>query len=460
MTPAPAAAGPRPPVIAFLGESQVGNSSLVNALAGEKLLPTTGTGAPKSQAVCECELPASPLIEGAWRVAADWLAEDRLVALATLSLAGGNSARARLLREGLPTERIDEFARCLHGLRVAATGVDLNALAVGRDAAWLPIDTPVPLAMARRQLATMTAEWPAALARAVRVTRGGKPALSLVDLPGLGHDDVGGEASAAWLGANASRVAAVVCVVGRRLPELLHDALREYWGPEELRQRLYLVATFADHLVEDASSETERARAANARRLKASEHLAAILGLSLADPLLLPRTFCLDPRPESRHWQRVEFDGELDRLRSVLSALPPQAPGPVVAEAVSAPPSSSATHQHFLQPAFQRGESFEAWLERAVLPLLRKGAWEAEPLRSGRKRLHLQATDSRGSRSALITIYGTGEAYWVAGARKVRLTAPDSELGAHRLREELLAAAKDVGVSLPNPIQHDFRSMR
>ena len=457
MTPAAAAAGPRPPVIAFLGESQVGKSSLVNALAGEKLLPTTGTGAPKSQAVCECELPVSPLIEGTWRVAADWLAEDRLVALAMRSLEGGTGARARLLREGLHAERIEEFARCLQAIPVQ--GVDLSALAVGRDAAWLPIDTPVPVAMARRQLGVMTAGWPAALARAVRVTPSGKHALSLVDLPGLGHDDVGGEASAAWLRANAPSVAAVVCVVGRRLPELLGDALREYWGPEELRQRLYLVATFADHLVEDASSETERALAARARRLKASEQLAAILGLSVADPLLFPRTFCLDPRPESRHWKRVEFDGELDRLRTVLSALPPRAPGPIVADPVSAPPASG-THQHLLRPAFQRGESLEAWLERAVLPLLRKGAWEAEPLRSGRKRLHLQASDSRGSRSALITIYGTGEAYWVAGARKVRLTAPDSELAAHRLREELLAAAKDVGVSLPNPIQHDFRSMR
>ncbi len=100
----------------------------------------------------------------------------------------------------------------------------------------------------------------------------------------------------------------------------------------------------------------------------------------------------------------------------------------------------------------------ETWLSRLVAPSLCKGSWESEPLASGRKRLHLNAADGRGHMVTLITIYGTGEAYFVGSTPKVRLAPPVSEAAGRRLREELLDVARELGVAAPDSISLHDRS--
>ncbi len=446
MNPSPAVANHQPPVIAFLGASQVGKSSLVNGLAGARLLPTTGEGSPRSQAVCEWHVPAAPLSDGLWHVNAEWLPNHQLRALANPPHDSLGVARWRLLCKDLSVGRIESLTQRLEILGTASDRLDWIAFAVDREVAWLPIDTPVTSLTARMQVTALTADWPAALAQVVQVSQSGPPSLLLVDLPGLGHADLGGEASASWLAANAPRVAAIVCVVGPSLPEVLVQTLQRYWGLDELRERLYMVATFGDRLVDDATNADHRAGAAVIRRRKVAEQLASILGFSGDESSLYSRTFCVDPRPNTRHWQPVDFDGELERLRRTLLAA--QALDTGAAEgAAPAASSSSRTHEESVEPCFKEGEPLGLWLERAVLPLLREGAWAVEPLRSGRTRMHLQGTDCLGARRALVTIYGTGMAYCVAGLRTGRVSAPDSEHEAGLLRRRLVAAASLVGIS-------------
>ena len=465
MTTAPAGSTTELPLIAFIGESQVGKSSLVNALAGARLLPTTGAGSPRSQAVCEWAIPAVPGADPTWQVTASWLPREALAEV----MRGRDAARARLLRQGLHTDQETALAHAERSLNGTAVHIDLSKWAAGRDTSWLPLDVPQAEREARRQVEVLTAGWPAALATSAKVRGSQAAAMCLVDLPGLGHDDVGGQASEAWFAANSSRVAAIVCVVGKRTPDLIEEVLRRHWLTEELRDRLHLVATFADHLVEDHTNEADRRRAADARRQCAADHLRGLVGGSVGPAQALPRTFCLDPRPHSRFWRKVEFDGEMERLRHLLAAVrppPPRpAPKPVVVNpprpAVPAPPPPPAPPRQLdVSVAIQRGEDMETWLSRVVAPALRKASWDSEPLRSGRRRLHLNAADVRGRMVTLITIYGTGEAYFVGSTRKVRLAPPASEAAGRRLCEELLDAARELGVAAPEPISMHDRSAR
>lgn len=449
-------------MVAFIGESQVGKSSLVNALAGARLLPTAGAGSPRSQAVCEWAIPAVPSADPTWQVTATWLPREAFANV----VVGRDAARARLLRQGLEPGQESALVRAAQSMNGPTVNIDLWAWAAGRDTSWLPVDVPRPEREARQQIEALTAGWPAALAASVKVRGSGAASICLVDLPGLGHDDVGGKASEAWLAANNSHVAAIVCVVGKRTPDLLEEVLHRHWSTDELRERLHLVATFADHLVEDRSSEVDRRRAADGRRQRAADHLRGLMAGSIGPTDALPRTFCLDPRPHSRFWRKVEFDGELERLRQVLTTVrsPParQAAKLAVVSAshpvVPAPSPVSTRDRADVPVAMQRGEDMEAWLSRVVAPSLRMGSWNTEALRSGRKRLHLSAADGRGQMVTLITIYGTGEAYFVGSTRKVQLLPPDSEAAGRLLLKELLDAARELGVAAVEPISLHDRS--
>ncbi len=464
MTTAPAGSTTELPLIAFIGESQVGKSSLVNALAGARLLPTTGVGSPRSQAVCEWGIPAVPSADPTWQVTPTWLARETLSEV----VRGRDAARARLLRQDLETGQEGALARAARSLEGSAVLIDLSAWAAGRDTSWLPLDVPRPEREARRQVEVLTAGWPAALAASARVRSSQAASMCLVDLPGLGHDDVGGQASEAWLAAQGSRVAAIVCVVGKRTPDHIEEVLHRYWLTDELRDRLHLVATFADHLVEDHTSEADRRRAADARRQRAADHLRGLVRGTVSTTDALPRTFCLDPRPDSRFWRKVEFDGELERLRQVLAAVRPPPPRVAARLAavspprvpVAAPPRLTTQHRPDIPMAMMPGEEFENWLSRLVLPALHAGRWDSEPLRTGRRRLHLNAVDRQGRAVTLITIYGTGEAYFVGSIRKVRLFHPDSDEAGRRLLEGLLDAARELGVAVPKPILLQDRSAR
>lgn len=439
-----------PPLVAFIGESQVGKSSLINALAGARLLPTTGTGAPRSQAVCEWRVLPTPMADANWRVSAEWLPRDAIAAM----VESKDAARGSLLREGIDLGQEPALHRALRNLSGAAAQLDIFTWAAGRDTAWLPLDIARREREARHQVEMLAARWPAALASRVQICGEHGAQLCLVDLPGLGHDDVGGHASAIWLTENASRVAAIFCVVGKRTPEVLEGVLRQHWATNELQERLHVVATFADQLVEDHTSESDRRRAAESRRQRASEHLCSLVRGTLDSTSALQRTFCLDPRPDSRFWQKIEFDGELDRLRRALAAIRPPPPRPAVALVRSSPPQSPAiATARFVSPrreevpmALQPGETLGSWLSRLVIPVLRQGRWEPEPLRSGLRRLHLKATDSHGREITFVTIYGTGEAYCITSTRKIRLAPPITRMAGEQLLGELLDATRRLGV--------------
>nr|WP_276570301.1 GTPase [Thiocystis minor] len=313
----PASATPEVPLVAFIGESQVGKSSLVNALAGARVLPTTVTGIARSQAVCEWAIPPSHPPDANWCVSMEWLPRGVIKDVVDSK----DAARARLLRQGVERGYEASFARAFRSLNGSPDRFDVHAWAMGRAMDWLPLDTPRSERDARRQVEALSGGWPAALASFVRIRGAGPASLRLVDLPGLGHDDVGGQASAAWLKSHAARIAAVVCVVGKRTPELLDNVLHSHWLTDEIRDRLIVVATFADNLVEDHTNMSERQRAAMARRHRAAEHLRSFARGTVDLATALPRTFCLDPRPDSRFWRKVEFDGELDRLRERLAGV-------------------------------------------------------------------------------------------------------------------------------------------
>lgn len=435
------------PLVAFIGESQVGKSTLVNTLAGARLLPTSGAGAPRSQAVCEWTLELRNGQSAKWRVGPVWLARDAVMEV----LQAQDGPRARLLREGLEAQHDAMLARSIRPRNHAAVDVDLVVCAAGRDTSWLPTDVLHAEREAKHQVEALTAKWPAALLKSVRIQAERSSSICLVDLPGVGSDDVGGDASEAWLAANGSRVAAIVCVIGKRTPDLIERVLHRHWLTDELRDRLHIVATHADHLVEDATSEAERRDVAAARRRRAAEHLRELVRHSVDLTDALERTFCVDPRPKSRFWRGVEFDGELERLRLALAACrhPPSgrpaataSPTPLAIAAVATPPA--ATLFRIASLGVIHGEDIEAWLSRLVLPTLRSGCWKSEPLRSGRRRLHLRAEDRRGNSHVLVTVYGTGDAYIVCSIAKIPISLPTCEATAKRLHGQLISEARKL----------------
>ena len=436
------------PLAIFLGESQAGKSSLVNAVADVRLLPTTGNGAPRSQAVCEWSLPLSNVAPQVWKVATAWLPADRVKAIAAPE-GKEPGLRTRLLHRGLDVDQDVQLAQLVSTRFAAGKGITLADFATGRPMDWMLIGKWCNPVQARKQLEILTADWPSAIAGVVTVQSQRSPEVCLVDLPGLGHRDVGAEATEEWLEQNSNRVAAIFCVVGKRTPDLLPRVLQRHWSAAQLQERLHIVATHADHQVADRSSEADRREVAQMRRYRAAEHLKAFAKSTTRASALKSRTFCIDPRREGRFIQRVDFDGELDRLRQLLATLrtveqaPPRTPAKQtksVKRQVGAEPDAKPVQGSPL--SLLEGEDMHGWLSRQVLPELRKGAWQAEHLGSGRKRLHLHANNRCNRPVRLITIYGTGKAYFVASNRKQHLQAPDSDDSGQKLKHYLLEAAK------------------
>ena len=303
-------------VVAVVGESQVGKSSLVNAILGVNLLPTSGEGRPRSQTPCEFRVAALPdAAHESWRVEVDWLPVGERRDVLWPPEGRRLAPRAALFREGAKEE-------------IPAEEEMLRSVALGRDVQWLNLGRPCTSQQAKSQLDPLTGGWVAALTTRVRVYGIGPHRLSLVDLPGVGtFEDAGAQATRRWLGSEASSVAAIVCVIGQRgLGEALASLLMTHWGAAALRERLHVVTTFADRLVEDPSSSEERAQVARDRQRRAGEQLTALLGSTPRD--LARRTYCIDPRSR-RARGAVEFEGELERLRGDLErACAPATPAP------------------------------------------------------------------------------------------------------------------------------------
>ena len=302
------------PTIAFVGESQVGKSSLINALIGTQILPTYGGGAPCTQSVCECTVGRFPSLEGPWQLRVEWVGGEQL------ATKGSNAARARIarVREKISTEEWEELDSALMDWRRTGRDFDLSRLLVGQHIANFAGNGPLPSNQARRHLKTLLTGWTAEMLTRVSLSSP-RPESRLVDLPGFGHDDVGGTSAARWLHANASAVDAVVCVLGTRTPDVLWERLQEYWTPEQLRERLFCVATHGDEHVNSGRAADIVSRR---RRIVATKLIARAVGGRFDDRSLLAKTFCCDPRPPSSDVvNRVEFDGELERLRTILAAV-------------------------------------------------------------------------------------------------------------------------------------------
>ena len=414
--------GQRPrPIIAVVGESQVGKSSLVNALIGARLLPTTGAGTPRSQAPCECVLPGLPTPEGC-----KWTVEAELMGATAVedAVARPNSPRGRLLRRGLEAGSSAYLANAWRSLRL--NGVASNAisgLAVGRDTSWLELLRPVATPEARRQIGPLAGDWPAAIAKLIRVVAAPGRA-TLVDLPGVGHSDAGGEAARSWLDENSERVAGVVCVVGQGgLGDALANLLKHYWRVEDLGRRLYVVATFGDRLVGDPEDAAKRARAAHQRRNQAARQAAALLHGRYKHAELVPRTYCIDPRPNTRAWAPVKvcFDGELQRLRTALgTATPPILP--LRPPALPTPPAPDSRRRRPANPTppspepprlgLRPGETMRTWLARVYAPLLLRPEWNSEPAKRGCRRHVLTCRSAKGRSVRVVTISGSGKAWF------------------------------------------------
>lgn len=290
-------------IVAVVGESQVGKSSLVNAILGVNLLPTSGEGRPRSQTPCEFRVAALPeAAHESWRVEVDWLPVGEQREVLWPPEGPRLAPRAALFREGAKEA-------------IPAEEAMLHSVALGRDVQWVNLGRPCTSPQARRHLDLLTGGWAAALTTSVRVYGIGPHRLSLVDLPGVGtFEDAGAQATSRWLGAWASSVAAIVCVIGQRgLGQALALLLETHWSPGALRERLHVVTTFADRQVEDPSSSEERAQVARDRQRRAGEQFTPLFGSS--PPRDLPRrTYCVDPRL-GRVRGAVEFEGELERLR-------------------------------------------------------------------------------------------------------------------------------------------------
>ena len=437
----------RTSTIAVIGESQVGKSSLVNALLGARLLPTTGVGAPRSQAPCECSLPGQS-------TPAQWQVQVELRSLNDIERAIMNPscARGHLLRRGLEEDCEAELANAWRSLPLKRVVRDvISALAVGRNTSWIRLDYPITPRDVRRQLDPLTGGWSAAITRNVRLMA---PACqtTLVDLPGVGHSDAGGEATRGWLDAKCTQVAAVVCVIGQRgFGDTLAEVLLRYWRAEELLPRLHLVATFGDRLVEEPDRRIERDQVVRTRRMKAFEQALKLFGARDSD--LFDRTYCIDPRPESRWWAPVHFDGELARLRHALAAVkpPPQLLHKPLCptEPPLAPPlpnhicaESEPQREPSTRLALRAGETMRDWLTRAFAPLLRGATWRVEPAKGRGFRHILTSRTPSGRVVHVVSISGSGKAYFKLSINSEEIQPPDSEREARLLRKRLLKIAR------------------
>lgn len=306
------------PQAAFVGASQVGKSSLINRMVGEPILPTSGTGTPRSQAPCVFALPGLPVPHAStWQVSVEWIPPE-----SARALVAGTGPRGVLIRRDLADERRAEFDQQLQAMLDEPPGPAwVLDLASGRDVSWLNGRTTVSSSDAQRLVGPLTGSWPSAVVGAVEVTTVGPATrLRVADLPGVGHDDVGGESTASWLRTHATHVDAIVCVIGQSgIGQALAKLLIEHWSKDELIEKLHLVSTYVDRLVDDPDSPRERAKAATTRCHLAADQIAALLRADqTARHRLLQRTYCVDARRANRWQTPVEFNGELQRLRADL----------------------------------------------------------------------------------------------------------------------------------------------
>ena len=306
-------------IVAVLGESQVGKSTLINALVDQPVLPTTGQGSSCSLVPCVCRIPSLPVKNNSlWMVEPTWCTTSMLL--------NGEFAQERRekLVEG-PTQALSPF---LQGILQALGSNDLvrhlELLAFGRALPTLP-KVPVPLDNDYLGLLELLiSQWPAALVSSVQVSAQGGSSVTLVDLPGVGQPDLGALTTQAWLRKHAKMVSVVLCVLGPNgMGEALANQLQETWTCEELADRICLVATYADSAIVNAKSSEERDKVALIRRNEASKQAAKLLN-NLRGPLeLLHRCYCVDPRRAGFGVDPVDF-GELERLREALLPASPR----------------------------------------------------------------------------------------------------------------------------------------
>lgn len=291
----------------------------MNRLIDQPLLPTSGTGTPRSQTPCSCSLPALPVNEKTtWDIGVDWLPPDAAVAL----LAGPQDPRADLIRRDLPDDARASFgARLGEILRQAPGPGWLLGLAAGRDTGWVGRDRALDRRETQRVLGPLTGGWAAALTTRVSLRARGRHTIELTDLPGVGHDDAGGRATEGYLSGHAWRSDAIVCVLGQNgLGQPLAALLLRHWSRQDLLRRLHLVSTYVDRGIEDADSAPERSRAAERRCRLAVEQVGSLLKAGPEEEArLLDRTYCVDARRANRWQTPLSFTGEIKRLRSALA---------------------------------------------------------------------------------------------------------------------------------------------
>ncbi len=382
-------------LVAVLGESQVGKSSLVNSLLDVELLPTFGKGTTCTRTVCEVGWSRDR--SDSWRVGLEWAnSEPAWRSLPEIQRGIVEAA----LREDTLTQR-----------------------------------------QARAHIEFLAETWTEGCLAKINVS---PPAydLVLVDVPGFGHDDDGGVAAHQWLASNAKSVAAVLCVHGMRSPAVLGDVLRKYWTGEELQSRLYCVATWADGYSRRPGSSLELAQ--RERRLMAAHWIVRMTdmgtGCSVSESVY-SRTFCCDPRPDDEFVRdRVEFVGELDRLRTTLAGVSVPAPRPPRVSGPAGPEQD--------QPGFgvAPGESFRDWLARVVGPRLRRPKWVVEPAKGGGERHVLVAESRSGKAVRVITISGSGSAWLKLSDPIDTLTEPCSVAEARAIHDRVvdLAVRHDI----------------
>ncbi|CAK6695469.1 dynamin family protein [Synechococcus sp. CBW1107] len=301
-------------LVALVGASQVGKSSLINALTGKNLLPVGGSNGPCTLTACLWGVDGLPSPEETMRVAAQWKPAGELVE---------TESSVSHLSRGLSARQQEDLRSRLHSW-LSAEGPELaEALRLGRA-----LHLPNGSANTPEIITSLVSDWPAGLLESVFLSPGDPPLLNLVDLPGLGVGGGSAELTRAWISNYADRLDFVVCVVrDNGLPTSVARTLQEAWRNQEdaLASRLIVVCTYLDNDLCQMDYDDTPEAAAQALNLAVSRRREATLNQArkMLDQDLAPeRVFVLDVAARSsRHLRKnptVNLAGELERLRSML----------------------------------------------------------------------------------------------------------------------------------------------